>query len=950
MPIPQLPKKYQKTWKKHAIGTSPTAKPERKKKPQKTAVLILKILLALFIAGGIVGVAAFAWFSKDLPDPNRILERNVAQSTKIYDRSGEKLLYEIHGEEKRTLVTIDKTPNHLKWATIVTEDKDFYRHKGFSLWAIFRTVVTNVLKRQRAGGSTLTQQFIKSAVLSPEKTYTRKIKELILAYNLEKKFTKDEILQMYLNEIPYGSNAYGVESAANTFFGKSVQDLTLAESAILAALPKLPTYYSPYGSHLDDLIGRQQYILDLMVKEGYVTEIEAEEAKKQELNFKQRIENISAPHFVFYVKELLTQKYGERMVEQGGLKVITTLDGPKQQTAEEVIGELAVKNERYNAQNAALVSLDTKTGQILAMVGSRDYFNEEIDGQVNVTIRDRQPGSSFKPVVYATAFMKGYTPETMLFDLKTDFGNYSPSNYDLTEHGPLSMRKALAGSLNIPAVKTLYLAGIDNVLDTAHALGYSTLNDRERYGLSLVLGGGEVKLLEHTSAFATFAREGTRHPLVAILKVEDQNGEVLEEYKEAEGQEVIPQTVAQKINSILRDNNARAFIFGSRNYLTLPDRPVAAKTGTTNDFRDAWTLGYTPSIATGVWVGNNDNSEMSRGADGSVVAAPIWQEFMKRVLTGTPVETFHAPPPDNPDKPILRGEIDQVTKRKVDIYSEKIIPDKCLTTYPKEYIKEKDFKETHDILYFVDRHNPRGPVPENPAKDPQFARWEAAVKRWAEDQGYNFIDQSDFEACDRRSKESQPQVTIQSPEANATLNENNFKISTSSAAGPGHRVVRVDYYIDTILIESVTKSPFQTFYQPSNLTNGQHRLIVKAYDEIENFAEASATFNFQSGEETRVYFITPSQGSTFLEADFPLSITVYSYDPAGVKQIDLYYFDSALASPSSILVASVKSPGSNVTSMEWEEMPPPGKYKIFVTVTNRNQVETQSDRLTLTIK
>ncbi|PIY96891.1 MAG: hypothetical protein COY66_02525 [Candidatus Kerfeldbacteria bacterium CG_4_10_14_0_8_um_filter_42_10] len=944
MPIAQLSKKYQQTWKKHPIGTTPAGK---KKRPRKPIVLILKIALALFVIGGILGVAAFAWISKDLPDPNRILDRNVAQSTKIYDRSGETLLYEIHGDEKRTLVTIDQIPDYLQKATIIIEDKDFYKHGAISLWAIFRTVVKNVVTGSKAGGSTLTQQLVKNAILTSEKTYTRKIKEAILSYNLEKKFTKDEILQMYLNEIPYGSNAYGVESAANTYFGKGVKDLGLAESAILAALPQAPSYYSPYGSHVDDLIGRQQYILDLMAENGYITEQQSTDAKNEKLEFKQRIANIKAPHFVFYVKDLLTEKYGERMVEQGGLKVITSLDSYKQEVAETVVNDLSAKNERYNASNAALASIDTKSGEILAMVGSRDYFNEAIDGQVNVTIRDRQPGSSFKPVVYATAFTKGYTPETMLFDLKTNFGNYSPSNYDLTEHGPLSMRQALAGSLNIPAVKTLYLAGLDNVLELAHAMGYSTLNDRDRYGLSLVLGGGEVKLLEHTAAFAVFAREGLRYPTTAILRVEDKDGKILEEYKPPEGQEVLDKKVAQQINSILTDNNARAFIFGSRNYLTLSDRPVAAKTGTTNDFHDAWTIGYTPSIATGVWVGNNDNSAMSRGADGSVVAAPIWHEYMQQILTGTPVEWFHSPPSENIEKPVLRGQIDTTVTKKVDIYSEKVIPDSCLDTYPEKYIKDKEFKETHNILHYVDRNNPRGPVPANPEKDPQYQGWEAPVRHWAEAHGYTYS--FEYESCDKRTPGSQPEVKITSPKQNSTLNENNFDISTTVSAGSGHHLTKVEYYIDTTLIESSTKSPFQTTYQPTNLTNGDHKLIVRAYDEVLNFTEGSVNFSYQSNQDTSVYFTNPEQSGSVSSGEFPITLEAYAYDPAGISQVDFYYYDAGLSSPSHILINSVESPSSNSVSTAWAESPDTGEYKLYLVATNRNQKETESDRLSLTI-
>lgn len=946
MPIPQLSKKYQQTWKSHIIDSD---KKPKKKRLRRPLVLALKIIVALFIIGGIFGVALFAWVSKDLPDPNRILERNIAQSTKIYDRTGETLLYDIHGEQKRTLVTLDQIPENLRWATIVIEDKNFYTHKGFSLWAIFRTVLTNVLKRERAGGSTLTQQFVKNAILTTEKTYTRKIKELILSYNLEKKFTKDQILQMYLNEIPYGSNAYGVESAANTYFGKSVQDLTLAESALLAALPQAPTYYSPYGSHTDILIGRQQYILDLMVESGHIIKEEAEAAKSEKLNFTQRIENIKAPHFVFYVKELLTQKYGERMVEQGGLKVYTTLDTYKQESAEAAVAEGVAKIERYGASNAALVSLDTKTGEVLAMVGSRDYFNDEIDGQVNVAIRDRQPGSSFKPIVYATAFAKGFTPETMLFDLKTNFGNYSPSNYDLTEHGPVSMRQALAGSLNIPAVKTLYLAGIDPVLETAHAMGYSTLNDRDRYGLSLVLGGGEVKLLEHTSAFSTLAREGTRHPTVVILKVETQDGKMLEEFKESDGEEVLNKIAAQEVNSILSDNSARAFVFGSQNYLTLSDRPVAAKTGTTNDFRDAWTLGYTPSIATGVWVGNNDNSEMSRGAAGAVVAAPIWHEYMRLVLTGTPVERFNSPPAYEVNKPILKGQIDSAVIRKVDVFTEKVIPNSCLDSYPPEYVKEKEFKETHNILHYLDRFNPQGEAPANPAADPQYNNWEAPVKAWALAHGYTYSN-LEYEDCDKRSKKDQPSVKINSPKQNSTLSESNFNISVTASASDNHQIKKVEYYIDTTLIDSITKSPFQTSYQPENLTNGDHRLLVKAFDEQSNFAEASVNFSYQSNQSATVYFTAPEQSNTFGETDFPLSLNAYAYDPNGVAQTDFYYFNSDLASPTNILIDSISSPSSNNVEVSWTEPPPAGDYKLFITLTNRNQVKTSSDQLSLSVE
>ena len=399
---------------------------------------IIKFFGALLILFLMISVFAFWWLSRDLPSPNKLLEREIAQSTKIYDRKGETILYEIHGDQKRTLVNLDQIPDHVKQATIAIEDKDFYNHGAFSLWAMFRTAVTNVLFHRRAGGSTLTQQFVKNALLTSEKTYTRKIKELILAYRIEKKFSKDEILQMYLNEIPYGSNAYGVEAASQRYFGKSISQVNLAEAAILAALPQAPTRYSPYGPNRDTLIARQRYILDLMAEQGYISKEEAAEAKDFPLQFKplQENGNIIAPHFVMEIKGQLAEKYGEKMLEQGGLKIYSTIDLEKQKIAEEAVMTQAEKNvKNFGANNAALFSIDAKTGDILAMVGSRDYFNDDIDGQVNLTLRPRQPGSSFKPVVYATAFMKGYTPRTVLFDVVTNFSldpdkPYEPHNYN----------------------------------------------------------------------------------------------------------------------------------------------------------------------------------------------------------------------------------------------------------------------------------------------------------------------------------------------------------------------------------------------------------------------------------------------------------------------------------------------------------------------------------------
>lgn len=796
-------------------------------------------LLGLFV----IVIGAFFWLSSGLPDPNKLIDREVAESTKIYDRSGETILYEIHGNEKRTLVTLDQIPQNVRDATIALEDKDFYHHKGFSIWAIFRTVVTNVFTGNKAGGSTLTQQFIKNAVFTNEKSYIRKAKEILLAYRLERKFSKDQILQMYFNEIPYGSNAYGIEAASQKYFGKHVKDITLPEAAILAAIVQSPSRYSPFGPNKDTLIARQHYVLDLMVKQDKITKDEAEAAKSAKLVFKEPSDNIIAPHFVMHVKEMLSEKYGEKTVEQGGLKIYTTLDTYKQQIAEEVLQKKVTENtKRFNATNGALVSIDPKTGQVLAMVGSRDYFDKEIDGQVNVALQPRQPGSSIKPIVYAAAFERGYTPNTVLYDVVTNFSAggapYEPHNYNGKEYGPVTMKQALAGSLNIPAVKTMYLAGIDNVEKMTSKLGYTTLQDKDRFGLSLVLGGGEVKLLEHTNAYSAFARDGAIHNTSFILKIEDRNGKVLEEYKDEE-RRVFDANIARQINSILTDNSARAYIFGNNNFLTLGNRPVGAKTGTTNNNHDAWTIGYTPSLVTGVWVGNNNNKEMKAGADGSVVAAPIWNEYMRRVLGSGNVENFAAPTIKPSGKAVIDGGKPGEVKVKIDKASGLLATD--LT--PPTFIEEKTFQQVHDILYYVNIKDPLGPVPSNPANDPQFNLWESRVQDWAK---RNNIITSDppTEKDNVHIPENIPSLKVDNFSEGQVVTGSHLNIHISVSAPRG--INRAEYLLDGTPLDTITSSPFWLDRSISGTSIGYHELTVRACDDIDNCTEQKFNFNLKS--------------------------------------------------------------------------------------------------------
>ena len=912
-----------------------------------------KLFLAILIALGafaIIAVIAILLLSRDLPNPNQLINREVAQSTKIYDRTGENILYEISGDQRRTLVQLKDIPDNVKHATIAIEDKNFYNHGGFSVWAMIRTTITNVIYNRSAGGSTLTQQFIKNAVLSNEKTITRKIKELILAYQLEQKFSKDEILQMYLNEIPYGSNSYGVEAATQKYFGKGVKDLTLAESAVLAALPQSPSRYSPYGPNKDILLGRKDYVLDLMAEQGYISTSERDAAKKQEIVFKGRDNNMIAPHFVMYIKDLLSEKYGEKMIEQEGLKIYTTLDLYKQNIAEQTITERTKSYpEKYGANNAALVSIDPKTGQILAMVGSRDYFDDSIDGQVNVTTRPRQPGSSMKPIVYAALFGKGYTPDTLLYDVVTNFSTdstnpYIPHDYDLKERGPVTIRKALAGSLNIPAVKAIYLAGINSVIDLAENLGYTTLSDRSRFGLSLVLGGGEVKLLEHANAYSAFARDGQMSPVVGILKIEDKNGNVIEEYKPAE-KKVLDSQVARMINSILSDNDARSYIFTAKNFLILGDRPVAAKTGTTNDYHDAWTIGYTPSLVTGVWVGNSDNKAMKGHPDGSVVAAPIWHDYMAKVLGGTPVETFKAPDDYKTSKAILDG---QVPTQIVKVDTSSGLP--ITSSTPPELIGEINEKIDHTILFYIDKDNPRGPIPTNPASDPQFNLWEDAIQKWAAKNSTSSTSTIIVNPDNSNKTENKPTIKILSPLKNQSFNSPDLEVQIEASAPRG--ISRVEYYLNDNLWQTKWGVPSIFTAGINSLGNGYQTLRVKACDDVENCAEETTTFNLLiksnpvSNSKNSLKLSYPSSGLALNKKDFPLNINFQISHPERLSQLNLIIRDK----DNNLITAKIiSSSGANTTALSIDSAPNTGTYSVFGELHDWNGDIIKSNEINLTV-
>lgn len=596
-------------------------------------------IVAILVSTGIIAGSAVLYNNifKDLPTPQDLIEKQPNLSTRILDRNGE-VLYKIYDDENRTWVKLEEIPISLVYATVAIEDQDFYYHHGFSIRGIVRAVIANFRNETIQGGSTLTQQLVKKRLLSPERTITRKIKELLLAVMVEESFTKDQILEMYLNQVPYGGSSYGVEEASQRYFGKSVRDLTLPESALLAGLPVAPSVYTPFGPTPELAKQRQEEVLRRMVEDGYITQEDADHAKATDLPIQPDTIPIEAPHFVMYVRHLLAQQYGEDMLNRGGLEVVTSLDIDLQRKAQQIVTSEVEKIKPLRVSNGAALITNPNTGEILTMVGSTNYFDTTHDGQVNVTLAPRQPGSSIKPLTYSLALENGLTASSIIDDSPITYlvegsDPYSPVNYDGRFHGKVTIRESLASSYNIPAVKTLNTLGVTNLIDQAEKMGITTWGDRSRFGLSLTLGGGEVKMTEMATMYGAFANGGYNVPLNPILQVYDKDHKLLYENPCFSNQDscldnaVISPETAFIISNILADNRARTPAFGPLSVLNIPDREVAVKTGTTNSLRDNWTIGYTSDFVVAVWVGNNDNTPMSYVASGITGASPIWNKL-----------------------------------------------------------------------------------------------------------------------------------------------------------------------------------------------------------------------------------------------------------------------------------------------------------------------------------
>ncbi len=805
------------------------------------------IILGGFVIGFVAMGIFFIWVATlEIPASN-IDDVLGSQSTKIYDATGEVLLYDVFKDEKRTTVTLDKISPNMQKAILATEDDEFYSHGGYDVSAILRGVcyeISRVVQMDtfggvcpRGGGSTITQQVIKNTLLNADRKIERKVKEVVLARKLEKQKTKDQILEIYLNEIAFGGPIYGVEQASLNMFGKKAIDLSIAESAYLAALPKAPTTYLNNRARFD---GRQQFILGRMRSLGYITESQYQQAASEDVVFTERVDKgIKAPHFVFYVLEQLDQKLSteEEALNLGGYQIQTTLDWELQQELEEIV---ATESERlgtqYGASNLAVVAIENSTGKIKAMVGSKDYFAEDIDGKFNIATALRQPGSTFKPFVYASAFAKGYTPETILWDTPTEFSTscypdgtpqlpqykdrcYSPQNYDKTYRGPMTIRGALAGSLNIPAVKALYLTGISDAMALARDLGISSLTRSPNfYGLNLVLGGGEVQLLEMVNAYSTFANNGKRHQIAAWESVVDQSGEIVDEFTEEEEQ-VLSANVAAMINDILSDDNAKRPVFGQSSRLYYGNTPVAVKTGTTNNFRDVWTIGYSSDITVGVWAGNNDNTPMSRAPSSSVVG-PVWRSAMDAAL-----KTYGAKPfpnyslGDTSSWPsVLLGNYEQGGVTYIDPETGETIPNPTEEEIEAGIYQRIGRSVYHSILHLVNKSNPQNGTP-NPGADSLYENFEYGVETWTQAQGWvtefssstineliDLIDEAQGNTDDNddpQPKEDEPfGFSITSPQPGLITSSDEKIFITISLTGDATEAETIYYYVNNSYIES----------------------------------------------------------------------------------------------------------------------------------------------------
>lgn len=813
--------------------------------------VVLAILLLVYI--GILWI--------NLPSYIDITSQRYIQSSKIYDRTGKVLLYEFSGDQKRTVVSQEDIPDIARKAALAIEDHNFYNHGAIEPKSIVRAVIYDVMHPgEWQGGSTITQQLARNAFLTTKKTIDRKISEIVLSYKLEKIYTKDQILTMYLNQIPYGLQIYGIESAAQTYFGKSAKDLDLAQAAILAAIIQSPSRLSPYGSHIDLLKARQERVLDNMVKYGWATKTEAEEAKTEKLVYQPQANSMLAPHFVYYALDQLSDRYTEDDLINDGYSIITTLDADLQSKAEELVSKYSQTNKEAGVGNMALVAEDPKTGEILSMVGSSDYYDVNNQGNFNAALGIRQPGSAFKPFAYLEAFKKGYLPTTILWDVPTNFSTgatpYIPQNYDSLYHGAVDMRHALAQSLNIPAVKTLYLADIGDTIDLATKLGITTLTKKPSdYGLALVLGGGGVKLVDMVAAYSTLSQEGVKINQSSILEIKDSRGQVIYQRPTPTAETIIEPEPVRVLNDVLSDNEARYPIFAANTPLQVTGYKVAVKTGTSQDYRDAWTVGYTPTITVGVWGGNNDYSPAKVGGSGERITASCWHDFIVAAINKLGAGSFNPPQIVSVNKPMFND--DALVTRQVNI--DRTTGQVAGPFTNQNNIEVRTYQEVHSILYYVDKSDPTGPIPNNPQNDPQYWNWEGPVLNWASRnipnfQSYNQTppNTSNTPPADAKA----PTVTIEYPKDGDYINTD---FTVEASINSSYPISQVSLYLNDSLVG--TLSPITLVDSVTNQSRIVYRSAPISFSQIQEQNELKVVavnqYNQQGADNIMVFKNTP---------------------------------------------------------------------------------------------
>jgi 1A family penicillin-binding protein len=871
------------------------------KQLKKIKLIRLGAMLVLgSIILGIVGFfGVFAWYSRDLPKPGQVVRRD-GFSTKVYDRNGE-LLYDLFSDERRNPIKIEQVPESLKHATVAIEDKDFYKHSGFDLMTIVRIPYNMLFKQRVVGGSTLTQQLVKNVLLTNERTISRKFKELVLSIQIERTFSKDQILEMYLNEAPYGGTAWGVGTAAEVYFNKSISDLTLAESALLAGLPQRPSVYSPHIGKSDENGEpywriRTTSVLNGMKRDGYITDIAYEEAlgDLQNMTFEKTTFDIKAPHFVFYVRDLLEEMYGADLVEKGGLKVTTSLDWELQKTAQEIVAEEIQKVEDLNITNGAAMIVNPQNGEIISMVGSRDYFHENIDGQFNVAADGlRQPGSSIKPVTYLAMMQKGYSPASMIVDVPTTFApndsanKYEPKNYDGTFRGPVNLRNSLGSSLNIPAVKSLAIVGVDNFLQLAYDMGFYTLEpttaNMKRFGLAVTLGGAEVHLIDTVSAYSSFANGGRKVEPVAILKVEDKDGRVIFDHKHVEGPRVFSEEEAFLINNILSDNNARLMAFGANSLLNT-GKPIAVKTGTTNDQRDNWTVGWSKEVMVGVWVGNNDNSAMKSVASGISGASPIW----RRIILSALENGYGAPEWDRPSG-IEEVMVDKISgypqhdefESRMDFFIKGTVPalpdpihsklklckgENKLATEAK--ISANDFEEK---IFITLRE-------EDPFSEDGKNRWQEGINAWIAGQEGDLY-KPPTEYCGDSSDVS---VKLSRPENEKKYDDEDIEVRVEAGSDEG--IDKIEIWVNGSKKETVND---RSYKGKINLPAGQHEIYAKAFSRGGKEAKSKTVKIGTGGQDWKAPEPTATPAPTAVPTSAPTPLPTTPVVPTAIPTLAL---------------------------------------------------------------